>query len=54
MTAIGSDSIDSEWKLLNYIVNNLNGIFLIVAWEYLKRSDPCSIVNSSVLIAACR
>ena len=52
MTSVCSDRMDAEGELLNYIINKLNGILLIVAGINFHRPDPCGIINGCILKAS--
>ena len=50
--SIGSDGIDPKRKLLDHVINELDGALLIVLPVDLKRSDTGCVIDSRVLIAS--
>jgi hypothetical protein len=49
MASVCSERMDTERESINYIINKLNSILLIVTWVNFHRPDPSGIVNSRVL-----
>ena len=50
MTAVRADSVNAEGELLDYIIDERNGVFLVMAVVDPQGSNPRGIVNGRVLI----
>lgn len=51
MSPIGSDGVDPERKLIDHVVNEINGALLIVPFVDLERPNPCGVIDGRVLKA---
>lgn len=51
MAIIGSDFLNAEWKLVDDVVNEVDGIGLGVSAVDLERPDPGRIVDGGILEA---
>jgi hypothetical protein len=49
MASVCPNRMDTEREFLNHIINELNGILLIVTRIDFHRPDPSGIVNSRIL-----
>ena len=52
MASVCPNRMDAEREFLNHIINELNGIVLIVPWVDFHCPDPGGIVNSCILKAS--
>jgi len=49
MAPVSSDRMYTEGKLVDYIINKLNGVVLIVTRIDFQSPDPCGIINGCIL-----
>ena len=52
VTAIGADGVDAKWELLDDVVDEVDGAFLVVALVNLQCPDPCRIIDGCELVPA--
>ena len=51
MASIRPDCVNAERKLLDDVVDEINGTLLVVLLVDLKRTDPSGVIDGRVLIA---
>ena len=52
MASVCSDRMDAEGEFFNHIINELDGILLIMTRIDFQGPDPCGIINGRVLKAS--
>jgi len=54
MTAVGSYGLNPERKLVDYVIDEVDGVFLIASLIDFQSADAGRIINGCVLIATHR